>query len=119
MALAACQRGEDARIDAGASARSAAQVREGLRDDARLILEQHCGVCHVRDSPGAVPGALAVYDLREPEWSARMSDAQLRSATWRLGEPLPPDGATGTVTPEERARFERYVDAEIVRRSTR
>jgi hypothetical protein len=119
VALAACRRGEDGRSDAGASARSAAQVREALRDDARLILEQHCGVCHVRDSPGAVAGALAVYDLRELEWSARMSDVQLRSATWRLGEPLPPEGSANTVTPEERARFERYVDAEIVRRSTR
>ena len=119
VVLTACRRGEDGRIDAGATARSAAQVREGLRDDARLILEEHCGICHVHDSPSAVAGALRVFDLREPEWSARMSDVQLRSAAWRLGEPLPPEGAPSTVSPEERARFERYVDAEIVRRSTR
>jgi hypothetical protein len=84
-----------------------------LRDDARLVLERYCGECHVRDNPTALPGALAVFDLREPDWSARMSDAQLRSAAWRLGEPLPPDGRLGDVTPEERARFQRYVDAEL------
>jgi hypothetical protein len=58
-----------------------------------------------------------VFDLREPEWSARMSGAQLRSALWRLGEPLPPDGRPSDVSPEERARFQRFVDAELARRA--
>lgn len=44
-----------------------------------------------------------------------MSDGQLRSALWRLGEPLPPDGRPNDVSPEERARFKRYVDEELDR----
>jgi mono/diheme cytochrome c family protein len=109
--LAACRGGSrvSGDLDAGAGA-------DALRDDARLILERHCGACHVRDYPTALPGALAVYDLRERDWSVRMSDAQLHSAEWRLGEPLPPEGSTNDVTPEERARFTRYVEAELARR---
>jgi hypothetical protein len=115
-AVTSCRRGEASRGDADASARSDTRVDVALRDDSRLILERYCGLCHIRDSPTAIPGALAVFDLREPDWSARMSDAQLRSAAWRLGEPLPPDGSANTVSPEERAGFERYVDAELARR---
>ena len=87
-----------------------------LRDDGRLILERHCGLCHIRDYPTARPGALAVFDLRDPDWSARMSDAQLRSASFRLGEPLPPDGSPNDVSDEERALFRRFVDEELARR---
>jgi hypothetical protein len=94
---------------------SQGQGHEALRDDARLILERHCGQCHIREYPTALPGALAVYDLREPNWSARMTDAQLRNALWRLDEPLPPDGRPSDVSPDERARFAAYVDAELAR----
>jgi hypothetical protein len=101
-------------LDGGAPAPAAA---DALRDESRLVLEQHCGQCHIRDYPTALPRALAVFDLREPEWSARMSDGQLRSAVWRLGEPLPPDGNPNEVSADERARFQRYVDAELARRA--
>jgi cytochrome c5 len=104
----------EAAVDAGAPARAAG---DALRDEGRLVLERHCGQCHVRDSPEALPRALAVYDLREPDWSARMSDAQLHSAVWRLGEPLPPDGNANDVSADERAGFQRYVDAELARRA--
>jgi hypothetical protein len=90
---------------------------DALRDEARIVLERHCGQCHVRDYPTALPRALAVFDLREPDWSACMSDAQFRSALWRLGEPLPPDGRPSDVGPDERARFQSYVDAELARRA--
>jgi hypothetical protein len=46
-----------------------------------------------------------------------MSDAQLRSAEWRLGEPLPPDGAPNEVSDEERAQFKRFVEAEVAARA--
>jgi len=98
------------------AASSAPATADALRDDSRLVLEHHCGQCHIRDYPTALPRALAVFDLREPDWSARMSDAQLKSAAWRLGEPLPPDGKSNEVSADERARFQRYVDAELVRR---
>jgi hypothetical protein len=117
LVLAACRRGGGGRGDADADVRGEASAHEALRDDARLVLEQHCGRCHIRDYPTALPRALAVFDLREPDWSARMSNAQLDSAIWRLGEPLAPDGDTNGVTPEERARFQRYVDAERARRA--
>jgi hypothetical protein len=65
--------------------------RDALREECRLILERHCGLCHIREYSTAQPGALAVFDLREQEWSARMSNEQLRNAHWRLGEPIPPD----------------------------
>jgi hypothetical protein len=112
----ACRRDDHGRGEAGPGARRDTVEGEALRDDSRLILEQYCGACHVRDSPTAVPGALAVFNLRDANWSARMSDAQLRSAEWRLGEPLPPEGSANTVSPEERARFKRYVDVELARR---
>jgi len=95
-ALVSCRRGEGGRGDAGAGARSEVPGHDALRDDARIVLERHCGRCHVREYPTALPGALAVFDLRKPDWSARMSDAQLRSALWRLGEPLPPTAARTT-----------------------
>jgi hypothetical protein len=99
-------------------ARGAPSLRERVRDEARLVLEDHCGQCHISAYPTAVPRALLVFDLSETEWSARMSDAQLDGARIRLAEPLAPDGQANQVTDEERARFSRYVDAELARRAT-
>src|SRR5262245_56088696 len=117
-ALVACRGERDALniVDAGA-AEGGARVRDALRDQSRLILERHCGRCHIREYPTAVPRALAVFDLREPEWSRRMSDAQLTSAVWRLGEPLPPDGVPNEVSDEERAQFKRFVEVEMAERA--
>ena len=53
---------------ATAPADDAEHVR--LRDDARLVLEAHCGQCHIGDYDTALPRALAVFDLGETEWSA-------------------------------------------------
>jgi hypothetical protein len=117
-ALASC-RGPDRVATTDAGARVHAPAAETLRDEARLTLERHCGACHIRDEPTALPRALAVYDLREPDWSARMNDAQLHDAVTRLGEPLPPDGKENDVSPAERATFARFVDAEVARRSSR
>ena len=54
------------------------------REAARSVLERHCGVCHREDSPRANPKALAVFNLNEPEWAARMSGAQMRDVVGRL-----------------------------------
>src|SRR5262249_6271867 len=86
--------------------------RPARRDEARAVLAKHCGSCHERHRDTAFPAALAVYDLDEREWAARMSDVQLDSALWRLREPLPPDGRPSGASPPERARFAAYVDAE-------
>lgn len=118
--LVSC-RDQRSATDAGAPpatvTHAATPDHDDLREDSRLILERHCGLCHIHDYPTARPGALAVFDLREPDWSARMSNAQLRNAHWRLGEPLPPDGSLNDVSDEERALFMRFVDAELARRA--
>jgi hypothetical protein len=60
--------------------------RARLRDEARLVLERHCGNCHVPESPSALPGALAVYNLGELEWAAHMTAAQLQKLGERVKE---------------------------------
>jgi hypothetical protein len=90
-------------------------VREVLRDDARLVLERHCGQCHIGAYPSALPRALAVFDLSQTEWSSKMSAAQLKNALARLSAPLAPDGAQNDVTPAERETFGRFVDFEQAR----
>jgi hypothetical protein len=88
-----------------------------LRESARAILSQHCGECHDPARTTALPGALAVFDVREPDWSSRMTAAQLANALWRLGEPIPPEGRPNDVTDAERTLFGRYVELETRRRS--
>ena len=58
--------------------------RTSLRDSARLVLERECGECHIPDSPTGLPSALTVYDLRELEWSNRMTDTQLEKLSARI-----------------------------------
>ena len=90
-------------------------VRQVLRDDARLVLERHCGQCHIGAYPTALPRALAIFDLSETEWAARMSLAQLDSALQRLSAPLAPDGAQNDVAPNEREDVARFVELERAR----
>jgi hypothetical protein len=45
-----------------------------------------------------------------------MSDDRLANARWRLDQPLPPSTDFNDVTDAERARFRRYVDAEVAAR---
>jgi hypothetical protein len=93
--------------------------------EARLILERHCGLCHREDSPRARRGALAVFNLNKPDWSASMSDDRLRDARGRLRDMQPrgrSDDAVldesfgSTTTPAEVATFDAFVDAELARR---
>jgi hypothetical protein len=86
-----------------------------LRDQARLVLESRCGSCHISSYPTAAPPALAVFDLVDPDWSRKMTEAQLLSALDRVktggGDveaPLP--------TARETQTFVRFVDAELARR---
>jgi hypothetical protein len=89
---------------------------ERLREEARVVLEDSCGQCHVGTYQTALPRALAIFDLSEKDWSARMSKAQLESARWRLTQPLPPDGEENHVSLHDRELFSRFVDAELARR---
>ncbi len=90
-----------------------------LREGARAILSQHCGECHDPARATALPGALAIFDVKEPDWASRMTDAQLANALWRLGEPIPPEGRANDVSDAERALFGRYVTLETRRRAAR
>ena len=79
------------------------------REDAREILTTHCGTCHRSDLPTAKAKALAVYDLTEEDWSARMSRPQLEDALGRLRK-------NGDVPKGEAERFAEFVTAERARR---
>ena len=106
VTLAACR---------GADAKPAALTAQ--REETRAILLQHCGECHDPARKSALPAALAIFDATATNWSAHMTPAQLRNALWRLGEPIPPEGRPNDVSDDERARFGRYVEAEIAARS--
>jgi hypothetical protein len=92
-------------------------TRDELRDRARLVLEPRCGSCHISSYESAKPGALAIFDLAAIEWSEKMSELQLKDALYRLDGPLPPDGHDSDVTPEEKALFLRFIEAELSARS--
>ncbi len=92
-----------------------------LRESARETLDANCRECHTTGLSTALPRALRVYDLTEPDWSRRMTEAQLREALRRLGEPFAPTRGEGDVRPiqvtaEARERFARFVEAETARR---
>lgn len=106
--------------------RAADLARETLRDEARLVLERHCGQCHIPHLPTAVPAALAVYDLNELEWAGTMNDEQLEDLARRIGEGAlfdpfdernegkspPPDPS-----PTEQQTVRSYVRAELTHRA--
>jgi hypothetical protein len=83
------------------------------RDDARLVLEARCGRCHIGSYESALPRALAVFDLEEVEWSARMTPAQQREALRRVDVGLGPEGEDLGVTDAERARVHAFLDREL------
>ena len=110
LVLAAC---------AGGCARRAPSptVDDDGRDRARLVLEEHCGECHIGGSDTAITAALRVFDLTEPDFTARMSDAQLANALWRLGEPLDEHARPRVVTTADRALVASFIALERARRA--
>ncbi len=76
----------------------------------RGLFELYCGQCHRPDSPDALPGALAVYDLSEPDPLRGLSDAQLAEAHRRFDEQRPPD--------DELSALRAYFRAELAARDT-
>ncbi len=92
-----------------------------FRESARETLEANCAECHTKGRSTALPRALRVYDLTETDWAARMSEDQLREAARRLDQPNAPTRGEGDarkidVTPEAKARFAKFVEAELRRR---
>jgi hypothetical protein len=89
-----------------------------LREEARVVLEKHCGQCHFGTYETALPRALAVFDLSDEQWNAKLTEAQLHSARGRIESDLGPDGEKREVPDEDRAIIRRFVAAEIARLAT-
>lgn len=102
-----------------------------LRDRSRVIVEEHCGSCHLPWFDTSHERALRVFDLSEVEWAAPMDEAQLRDVAFRLSEGLAPavgngaggdgHGADGDLVPmnvpaADLALYRRYVDVELAYR---
>jgi|GEM_PF-4350005 len=57
----------------------------------RGLIEEHCGSCHNSTRETAKPAALKVFDLKEDDWTASMSNDQLQKVNGRAkGVNLPP-----------------------------
>lgn len=102
------------------SADSVDDVYLALREDARYTLESNCGSCHLPGLSTSNDGALRVFNLSDQDWAAHMTPAQLQDAAGRLREAFGPGGPDGTpldVPAEQRAAFDAYVAAELLRRN--
>ncbi len=129
VALTACSRSRAAPRPADDAGAGVALAQPGsdlvpLRESAREVLDRNCGECHTTGSPLALKRALAVYDLAQLDWSAHMTDAQLRDAEGRLHGDLAPtrdedEARPMQVTPQELDRFHAFVEQEIARRAAR
>ena len=92
---------------AGAS-RDEAEV-DRLREPARAALKTSCGRCHDHARPTARPEALRIFDLREPDWSARVTGEQMDHMVARFeGFKMPA---------ADQAAVRKFLDAERSRRA--
>jgi hypothetical protein len=80
------------------------------------ILERYCAKCHDRTLATAKPAALTVFDLVDADWTARMSDEQLRESWVRLAGTRGPTRDTPATTIEV-AALRAFVEREIERRA--
>jgi hypothetical protein len=94
------------------SVASAGDDYEQIRDQSRALVHKSCGECHDGGRTTAVPKALKVFDSRDVEWTAHMSDSQLHKAQGRF-DGLKPEAKPSAA---ERAAFDAFVTAELARR---
>jgi hypothetical protein len=85
-------------------------------DLTRDILVQRCGQCHRDDLPTRVPRALAVFDLLEDPWSARLTGEQMDELLKRVSaiRDLPPEDARAVESFVRCARDGAFCDAAAV-----
>jgi len=50
----------------------------------RKVLIEHCGQCHLGSLPTAIRRAMAIYDLSEARWDARLTPANFPGITRRV-----------------------------------
>jgi hypothetical protein len=79
-----------------------------LRDAAREALQPSCGRCHDGARPTARRAALRIFDLREGDWSARVTSVQMDHMVQRFESFGMPEA--------DRTTVQRYLDAERARR---
>jgi hypothetical protein len=93
-----------------AAGTAAAGAGSAARDNARKVLRSaKCSSCHDSGISAENPQALAVYDLREDYWPARMSDEQLPKLLGRLR----------SAPAADRALMRRFIDGELRARAAR
>lgn len=79
-----------------------------MREQARKVLEaRRCGTCHDSTVSTEHPKALAVYDLHDPDWPAKMSNDRLPKLMTRLRAAPEPD----------QKLIQRFIAQELVERS--
>jgi len=108
-------------LAAGCAEASADEARRvDLRDRSRLVLEAHCGTCHLPWLDTSLDGALNVFDLSQPEWAARMDERQRLDVVFRLTQDRAPggdgDGTPMTVPETEQALVKAFLETEDTRR---
>jgi hypothetical protein len=84
----------------GGTALAAEASGERLNAAVRRMVIDHCGSCHDGSRASANPAALKVFDLRDEDWTARMSDEQV----------LKLNGRGKSLRPTDRARLTKFVD---------
>jgi hypothetical protein len=82
------------------------------------ILDRYCARCHDRTLSTAKPAALAVFDLEDADWTARMTDAQLRESAVRLAGTRGPTSDT-PATPSEVATLRAVIERRLERRASK
>jgi hypothetical protein len=82
-----------------------------LRDAARDALQPSCGRCHDGARSTALPKALRIFDLHQPDWSATVTSEQMDQMVRRFeGFHMPA---------ADRVTVQRFIDAERARRAGR
>ncbi len=79
-------------------------------DEARLVAEASCGRCHNSYYPTAIPGAVAIFDILDPDWPDKLTAEQLDSSLVRILSAHDDPEGHPTLTGEDVAAFTRFVE---------
>jgi len=80
-----------------------------LEPAVRKLVEEHCGRCHNSTRATAKPAALKVFDLKEDNWTASMSDEQLPKVNGRF--------ASVDVTTAQRKQVADFIKGKLEQRA--
>src|SRR5215472_8289649 len=80
-----------------------------LEPAVRKLVEDHCGRCHNSMHETAKPAALKVFDLKEDDWTASMSDEQLPKVNGRF--------ASVDVTTDQRKQVADFIKGKLQERA--